>query len=75
MVVVVVGALQQPVDEQTFMCLEEETSQPCLVENPSKRFEIPLAVCVCLGVWSLKHGIVNETPYCTEPPRLRGMNN
>lgn len=33
-------------------------------------------VCVCVfGCVELKHGIVSETPSCTEPPLLHHMNN
>lgn len=48
--------------------------------NLSEPFEIPLAVgggfvCVCVfGCVELKHGIVSETPSCTEPPLLHHMN-
>lgn len=40
---VVVGALQQAVDEKTFMCLTEETAA-LLGRNLSEPFEIPVAV-------------------------------
>lgn len=51
-------------------------SERAIWDSTGSGWWLCMSVCVCVfGCVELKHGIVSETPSCTEPPLLHHMNN